>query len=515
VSTNSPYLIVASSLDLWRWQKVLPAELGSLPQLSMLSFKANRLHTVPSNSLAPSVQWLILSDNRLRTLPESLGHLRGLRKLMLAGNRLECLPKSLSNCVHLELVRLADNNLTALPMELLSLPKLGWIALASNGFNRALAARARALVPTAPGTVTVLDAEKPLGRGASGVVYRGSLKDNQRSAAVPKAVAVKVFAASKTSDGDPADEAAATGLAGASSCPHLMQSYGKLPSLPQALASTTDTAAAAASNPSAVTVADDKIKGLVLELLDGYTALAGPPSFASVTRDVFVGDGADVAPSSTGGDSRNSGSPCSVTGVVNDVSQASPDDDLWPGEALSPARVLTLKFAVGVLRSVSAALAELHALGLSHGDVYGHNILLRPPLATSRDGAGTKVAANDSSAAANEDGWAVLSDLGAAFFYKTTPQAQADSAQIGNSEGFEEGAASLLERVEVLAFGHLTAELLARLHPDQPTSAPHFTSAIASLQELVADCREPAVSARPNFTEVHRRIFAVGERGAQ
>ena len=497
--------------------KVVPDELGSLPRLSMLSFKANRLHTVPPNSLAPSVQWLILSDNCLRTLPESLGKLKGLRKLMLAGNCLESLPKSLAQCAHLELVRLADNNLSELPVALLSLPKLGWIALASNGFNRALAARARAVVPTAPGVVTVMDAAKPLGRGASGVVYRGSLEGNETTKST--SVAVKVFAASKTSDGDPADEAAATGLAGASSCPHLMQSYGKLPSLPQALTSTKEAATAASAAFSEAPAAADKIEGLVLELLDGYTALAGPPSFTSVTRDVFAGDGADVAPSAVSGRWKSS-SPCSVASVALDEPQApSPSSTtspgLWPGEALSPARVLTLKFAMGVLKSVSAALADLHALGLSHGDVYGHNILLRPPLNDSSGGAKAgRKEAYGSSAAANDDGWAVLSDLGAAFFYKATSQVQATSAQQNGSAGVveEDAAASLLERIEVLAFGHLVAELLARLDPGRFTSAPtHFEAAVASLQELVVDCRKPVVSARPGFNEVHRRVCAASE----
>jgi hypothetical protein len=356
----------------------VPEVLGSLPQLGMLSFKANRLHTVPATSLAPSLHWLILSDNRLRALPESLGALAGLRKLMLASNRLERLPASLSQCTHLELVRLSDNRLAQLPLSFLQLPKLAWVALASNGFNRALAAAARAAVPTAPGEVTLLAPHAPLGRGASGVVYRGTLSCAPPtlasggsggsggstslaagstggsthaaapvSQAVALAVAVKVFAAAKTSDGDPADEAAATGVAGASGCPHLMRSFGKLPppQSPHGSASS---------------------EGLVLELLDGYVPLAGPPSFASVTRDVYAGDGGEVAPGAYTLGLHRAGLPP------------------WPGEARLPARAYPLPFVVGVLRSASAALAALHARGVSHGDVYGHNVLLRPRAAGPR-----------------------------------------------------------------------------------------------------------------------------------
>jgi hypothetical protein len=54
----------------------------------MIGFKSCRLHTVPDAALPPTLRWLILTDNRIETLPAGIGRCTGLRKLALAGNRL-------------------------------------------------------------------------------------------------------------------------------------------------------------------------------------------------------------------------------------------------------------------------------------------------------------------------------------------------------------------------------------------------------------------------------------------
>ena len=105
-----------------------------MPSLYMLSFKANRVREVPAASLAPTVGWLILSDNQIESLPASIGRCVGMRKLLLAGNRLtnEGLPAEMAALTSLELVRLADNRLTKIPAWVLTHPTLAWVALAAN-----------------------------------------------------------------------------------------------------------------------------------------------------------------------------------------------------------------------------------------------------------------------------------------------------------------------------------------------------------------------------------------------
>ena len=87
----------------------VPEVLGRLPELFMVSFKACAVREVSEDALAPSLGWLILSDNRIERLPASLGRCAPMRKLMLAGNKLRALPESMRELKNLELLRLADN----------------------------------------------------------------------------------------------------------------------------------------------------------------------------------------------------------------------------------------------------------------------------------------------------------------------------------------------------------------------------------------------------------------------
>ncbi|MBK9579065.1 MAG: leucine-rich repeat domain-containing protein [Fibrobacteres bacterium] len=112
--------------------EVLPGVLGECPKLEMVGFKSNQIHSVSHGSLPDRLRWLILTDNRLDALPESLGERPRLQKLMLAGNRLRSLPDSLCHSSNLELLRISANGLEALPDWLFSLPRLAWLATSGN-----------------------------------------------------------------------------------------------------------------------------------------------------------------------------------------------------------------------------------------------------------------------------------------------------------------------------------------------------------------------------------------------
>ncbi|WP_232037065.1 leucine-rich repeat-containing protein kinase family protein [Asticcacaulis excentricus] len=238
--------------------ETLPPVLGRCEALEMVGFKSCRIREVPSEALPPRLRWLILTDNRLESLPQSLGDCVALQKLMLAGNRLTALPEAMQNCRALELVRLAANQFETLPVWLSQLPRLSWLALAGNPF----AARAEAAlthVPVADIAWSDLSLGDVLGEGASGTTHLAQLSAGDLS----RPVAVKIFKGAMTSDGLPQSEMAACVAAG--------RHEGLIPVLGR------------------VRGHPDGRDALVMERIDpDWRVLAGPPNFETCTRDVYA-----------------------------------------------------------------------------------------------------------------------------------------------------------------------------------------------------------------------------------
>ncbi|MFL6698536.1 MAG: leucine-rich repeat-containing protein kinase family protein [Vitreoscilla sp.] len=285
--------------------ETLPAALGACPQLDLVGFKANAIEHVPPQALSPALRWLILTDNRIEAMPETLGACRRLRKLALAGNRLTALPAAIGGCESLELIRLSANSFSrledALPDGLLALPRLTWLAYAGNPFNADQEARALAATPIAQIAWNELSLGELLGEGASGHIWSARwcpAQDGER------AVAVKLFKGSMTSDGLPGSEMAACIAADVHA--HVIAVEGRIAGHPQGT------------------------QGLVMGLIPPhYRNLAGPPSLASCTRDMYA-----------------------------------------------PELRFAASGALAIARGARDAVAHLHAQGLMHGDFYAHNLLV-------------------------------------------------------------------------------------------------------------------------------------------
>ena len=241
----------------------LPAVLGRCPQLEMVGFKANRIHTVPAEALPPRLRWLILTDNAVEALPAALGQRPRLQKLMLAGNRLSALPDTMATgSPALELLRIAANRFTALPDWLSALPRLAWLAHGGNPLTAAQEARALDGHALPEIDWSRLDTGAVLGEGASGVIQQAALlqADGTR-----QSVAVKLFKGAMTSDGSPLSEMSAGIAAGTHR--GLIGAMGRVVDHPEGA------------------------QGLVMPLIDpAFRVLAGPPSLDSCTRDVYAPD---------------------------------------------------------------------------------------------------------------------------------------------------------------------------------------------------------------------------------
>ena len=159
--------------------------------------------------------------------------------------------------------------------------------------------------------------------------------------------------------------------------------------------------------------------GLVMQMVDRtrYRNLADLPSLASCTRDVYSASGEPFG-----------------------------------------AAVL-LRIASGV----ASVGAHLHARGITHGDLYAHNILW------------------------SDDGHCLLGDFGAASFQE---------------EGASEEEARALQRVEVRAFGVLLGELLER-------NADLDAGKREKLDKLVERCFDADVLARPSFAQIEEALASV------
>ena len=362
--------------------KTVPTVLADCPNLEMIGFKANQIATLPENALPLTTRWLILTDNKIDKLPESMGDLNKLQKLMLAGNELTAIPESMAKCRALQLVRLSANKLEALPTFIFELPKLAWLAFSGNPFCVEFASAQAKEIPAV--SFDDVEQHEVLGQGASGVISRASWKQSDEP------IAVKQFKGHVTSDGYPADELHACLAAGQHA--NLVPVIAKIEQADQL--------------------------GLVMGLIDpDFTNLGEPPTFQSCTRDHF-------------------------------------DDDF----------MITVAAALKIARNIVDTLLHLKECGISHGDLYAHNILT------------------------NSDADLLFGDFGAASNYASLPEAQAAS----------------LEKVEVRALGCLLEDLIGSSCDSD--DCPEVFEALVLLKNR---CMHPKGHARPTLAEIKSDLDAI------
>lgn len=230
---------------------VFPSVFKECKNLYMLGFKANQIEHFPEDILPLTISWLIITDNRLKALPHSIGKLTKLQKFSTAGNEIRMLPDEISQCKNLELLRISANKLSHIPDWLLELPKLTWLAFSGNPCCHEVNAQLDEL------DYETLEIKEPLGEGASGKIFKGF------ASSLNQDIAIKLFKGAVTSDGYAKDEMNA------------YMSTGEHPHLIKVLAR----------------IKGSQPLGLVLEYVPiHYENLGFPPNFQTCTRDTFKDD---------------------------------------------------------------------------------------------------------------------------------------------------------------------------------------------------------------------------------
>ncbi len=381
----------------------LPEDLPRLHRLRIVFCSDNPFTELPVVlGRCPSLEMIGFKANRIEHVPaESLPPT--LRWLVLTDNRIEQLPSSIGQCPRLQKLMLAGNRLRALPPELAACRNLELLRLSANAleaFPHWLLTLPRLSWLAMAGNPWCEAVEEAADRNAQ--VAAINWDDLALGEKLGEGASGVIHAARWTVE-DRSRPVAVKLFKGAvtsdglperemAACIVAGSHRGLIPVLGRLQ-----------GHPQAV-------QALVMPLIDpDFKVLAGPPSLQSCSRDVYA-----------------------------------------QGFTLAWSQV------IAIARDIASAAAHLHAQGIVHGDLYGHNILHR-------------------------DGEALLGDFGAAWFY--------DAAQ-PHAWG--------VQAMEVRAYGCLLEELLAHGQPEDE-SGKKQRAALAGVRQA---CLSADAAARPHFEAI-------------
>ena len=142
---GSPKRVTQIKIRSWRLDGEIPAELGRLSKLRVLSLADNRLSGGIPSELGDlyELEELSLSKNRLDgAIPSQLGNLTSLERLSLSDNRLSGgVPPELGQLLNLDHMSLSNNRLTGeIPAEFGMLAELAYLSLTNNRVTGAIPA---------------------------------------------------------------------------------------------------------------------------------------------------------------------------------------------------------------------------------------------------------------------------------------------------------------------------------------------------------------------------------------
>lgn len=406
-------------LDLSCGLTEFPREIFELADsLEILNLSGNALSSLPDDlHRLPHLRALFCSDNAFTALPECLGQCAKLsmigfkanqisdvpaaalppllRWLILTDNQISQLPDELGARPLLQKLMLAGNHLAQLPQSLANCHNLELLRIASNRFTQL------------PQWLLALPCLTWLAYAGNPVEMAVAVQADDATPNIPWA---ELELAEVLGEG--ASGVIRKALWKASGKPVAVKLYKGTITSDGSPLHEMQACIAAGLHPNLIKVEGrvvghpDDQAALVMDLIDpSYRNLAALPSLASCTRDIYT-----------------------------------------------PDTRFSIEVALRMARGIASVAAHLHRHGITHGDLYGHNILW------------------------NEAGDCLLGDFGAASFHAT-----ADTLET-----------RALQRIEVRAFGVLLGELLERVE----------AGVSGELLALRDRCCQPDVLARPGFEEI-------------
>lgn len=413
-------------LDLSCGLTEFPAEIFDLADtLEILNLSGNALSCLPDDlHRLTRLRVLFCSDNQFTALPACLGQCTALtmigfkanriadvpgaalppllRWLILTDNCIDTLPSELGERAHLQKLMLAGNRLQSLPSSLSHCHRLELLRIAANQLTE---------LPhwllTLPSLTWLAYAGNPLETEADAAALEATPQIDWSALRLEQQLGEGASGVISRATWQRADGAVK---------PVAVKLYkGEMTSDGSPLHEM-NACITAGLHPNLIRIEGrvhghpDGQQGLVMQLIDpSFANLAGLPSLASCSRDVYAED-----------------------------------------------RRFSAQVALRIAMGIASAAEHLHQQGITHGDLYGHNILL------------------------NDQGDCLLGDFGAASFHSTTDSMETRA----------------LQRIEVRAFGVLLEELLARIDSGLSDERREV------LEELARRCSQADVLGRPGFSEV-------------
>lgn len=118
------------------WLKSIPESVGHLRNLTVLDLHDNRITWLPESiGNLTRLKNLILSGNRIQKIPNSIENLISLRVLDFSNNQISEFPKGLTHLNNVERIELSDNSISALPYSIGDLTNIKRLYLNNNNIS--------------------------------------------------------------------------------------------------------------------------------------------------------------------------------------------------------------------------------------------------------------------------------------------------------------------------------------------------------------------------------------------